>query len=68
MPCYYTGSAEGDSDLMAEEVRKNLTQLTRWVCAAQQHGAIDVEKVSPKFRRWLRDHAAMDNKKGMKDA
>lgn len=47
--------------LNAADAHKKLTTLTRWVCAAQQHGAIDTEKVHPRFKRWLRDHARLDS-------
>lgn len=34
MPCYHTGSAEGDANLAAEEARREVTTLTRLLCQA----------------------------------
>lgn len=40
MPCYYTGSAEGDRELareeQAEKLAAKITELTRFLCAACQ--------------------------------
>ena len=66
MPCYYTGSREGDLALSLEEARTQVTRLTRMLCEANKH--IDehssdyhyVSVRSPELDRWWKEHKVID--------
>lgn len=69
MPCYYTGSAEGDLRLAAEEREKTMTQLTQLLCksckelskyAFMQHWPEDL-------RKWYSNHKKVDAERKRKE-
>ena len=67
MPCYLTGSAEGDARLDAAEARKEVTKLTRLLCEAMEclehHGC---DHISPAARSWWTAHKKVDAKRRSK--
>lgn len=69
MPCFYTGSAEGDRAYGLEEVvkeqKKELDRLTRLLCEA---GRAHHNKRRPnqEVRAWWVSHRCADEKRGEK--
>lgn len=61
MPCYYTGSREGDLELNLEESHKVVTKLTRLLCEACKK--IPEKDMSKKLRKWCKQHKKIDNSK-----
>ena len=74
MPCYYTGSAEGDAQLAADEARRELTRVTRVACELWElvesipmlHHNLQV--LSGPTLRWIRQHQKIDKKRRHKKA
>jgi hypothetical protein len=63
MPCYHTGSAEGDARLVANEARKEVTRLTRLLCAAMR--AHDASTNMPaSVVAWWAEHKRVDATRG----
>lgn len=68
MPCYMTGSAEGDRALALEETRdrmlKRQQRLTRIMCATAKKARRDgfFGKLPDEFKRWARQHVRSDRK------
>lgn len=61
MPCYMTGSAEGDARLAADEARAQVTKLTEILCAQMRA----LEKVDPGLihksaKAWWEEHKKID--------
>lgn len=65
MPCYATGSAEGDARLAAKEANGKLTETTRLLCEAcrllEQNNIIDA--ASRKLIRWWIAHKKTDKER-----
>ena len=62
MPCYYTGSAEGDAKLAAQETHKKLTEVTRVACEALrmiEHMG-DLGGLTAETRGWWIEHKKVD--------
>lgn len=64
MPCFMTGSAEGDAALARDEAAAETTKVTRLLCALLKelpptHPAID--RV-PGLKRWRDKHQKIDAK------
>ena len=71
MPCYYTGSAEGDARLAAEETRerlgKEITNRTRLLCSICQT-AEEAKLTLPKdVQTWWNKHKKVDKKRKEKE-
>ena len=70
MPCYQTGSAEGDARLDAEEARKELTDTTRMLCRLMTvlveadvfKGTTFIGKVDG-LQEWWRLHQEIDRQR-----
>ena len=62
MPCYMTGSAEGDARLAAHEAREAATKLTRLLCAAcaalEAAGLVDA--ANAELSDWWSEHKRID--------
>jgi hypothetical protein len=59
MPCYATGSAEGDALLQRDEAHKLAPAAARAACEL----AKAVPLSSKETRAWVSDHALIDEKK-----
>lgn len=74
MPCYYTGSAEGDRALAAQEnadkLAEKLTEMTELACEAME--IIDKAGIaytsSYKLRDWWKKHKKLDAARKHKEA
>jgi hypothetical protein len=62
MPCYYTGSAEGDARLHAEEAQTELTKVTRLLCSAMKAAERQrfLSAMPNDVRQWWREHKKID--------
>jgi hypothetical protein len=69
VPCYVTGSAEGDARLGELEARKELTRVTRVACELWelvqsipmlQH---NLQVLSGPTLRWIREHQKIDRRR-----
>ena len=64
MPCYYTGTAEGDARLAAQEATTELTEVTRLLCKAMK--VVERERLLKSMpddvRDWWREHKVIDRK------
>ncbi len=64
MPCYYTGSAEGDAKLAhqqeAVELSREITNLTRLLCEACTE--LSMDNVSDELKKWWKQHQKIDKK------
>lgn len=60
MPCYYTGSAEGDARLASEEAHKQVTKLAGLLCES----CLAMEKARLKMpdgtAAWWNEHKTID--------
>jgi hypothetical protein len=67
MPCYYTGSAEGDARLAAEEAQTALTNVTQMLCALmtliETHHDYLMPDVPSNVRIWWDRHKEIDKKR-----
>ncbi len=67
MPCYYTGSAEGDAQLAAKEAReelgKTITELNRYLCAACHVLEINGWPFPRGLDKWWKKHKKIDAKR-----
>lgn len=65
MPCYATGSAEGDARLSASEARSEATKAVRMLCAACR--IIDRHKLRAEMPNelinWWRNHQKIDEER-----
>lgn len=65
MPCYYTGSAEGDANLAAKEARDALTEVTALLCSmcsAYENN----QGVPAAVAKWWSQHKKMDRETRMR--
>ena len=64
MPCYYTGTAEGDARLAADEAHKSLTEVTAhlcWLCDYNERLLqANVLRERPPLWAWWQKHKALD--------
>lgn len=73
MPCHYTGSAEGDARLAADEARKALTEVTQLLCSTirtvEDHWISGGEEVNlPKeVKAWWKKHEKIDEARRKKE-
>ena len=62
MPCYVTGTSEGDANLHAAEAQKAATSATRVACEAlryiEEKG--DIHHLSISAQQWWREHRVVD--------
>ncbi len=73
MPCYVTGSYEGDRELAARETWEELQRVTRVACELAQ-AIRDADKrhfiIFPTLnlptQKWVREHEAIDKKRRKK--
>lgn len=67
MPCYATGSAEGDANLKASEAWEAATVVTRVACElAKAVSKTKLSKMSESTRDWVKDHNLIDKKRKRK--
>jgi hypothetical protein len=67
MPCYYTGTAEGDAKLQRNEANKALTKVTRLLCRlCRHHDKYSLLDMPPEVRKWWKKHQMIDNKRKAK--
>lgn len=70
MPCYTTGSAEGDAHLAAQEAHEAATKASRAACDAlnliEQRGALSF--VSADTLTWWREHQKTDRERLRREA
>lgn len=60
MPCYMTGSAEGDANLAASEARREATRLTRLLCVACALLEQSHKKLPAQLKEWWDNHKKVD--------
>lgn len=62
MPCYYTGSAEGDARLAAREAHEKLTSMTEIACQAMAalESLDELKLMSAEANEWWQEHKAID--------
>lgn len=65
MPCYITGSAEGDARLAASEANEEATKLARILCIVGRWADINGRTASmPQvFRDWWQAHKKIDRQR-----
>lgn len=70
MPCYATGSAEGDAQLSAQEARKEATKVTALLCMlcqeVEEYGCVDEIFLPTPVRAWWKKHKKIDQIKRKK--
>lgn len=65
MPCYATGSAEGDARLAADEAHDEMTMVTALLCSL----CVELDKhkqkklMPPKVKRWWENHKEIDRER-----
>lgn len=72
MPCFITGSAEGDAQLAASEARAEATKVTRLLCTVMEtleygddeHLVRDV----PNLHAWWAEHKRIDAERKRQEA
>lgn len=62
MPCYFTGTAEGDRALEAQEAQENLTRVTRLLCIACKYIDSQNLPIPEKIQNWWKKHKKIDKK------
>lgn len=71
MPCYATGSAEGDARLTAEEQYSAATEATRAACEMakllRSKGPKSFSKLSLQTRAWVEKHDKIDEERIERD-
>lgn len=72
MPCYQTGSREGDALLEAEEARAGVTKLTRLLCSAcsileSLEDGQHLELWPKDLSVWWRDHKSIDDQRRLRE-
>lgn len=60
MPCYITGSAEGDARLSEQEARRELEVVTRVACELAEFASGFKRAFSKETTAWMADHARID--------
>ena|SRR5579862_9145034 len=65
MPCYATGSAEGDARLDAQESREELTKVSRYLCEAMTliEKNAGLAYLSNGAKSWWKKHKAIDSRR-----
>lgn len=73
MPCYATGSAEGDARLAASEAHRRLTEVTDMLCSVMQtiereRNGLDFidTKLKTNVQNWWAEHKRIDAEKQAK--
>lgn len=67
MPCYATGSAEGDAQLAAAEVREELARVTRVACELAEFARDFKRAFSKETTEWMADHARLDRARKLRE-
>ena len=70
MPCYATGSAEGDAQLSAREARQEATENARAACDALAvlEQFVEFNQLKPATQRWWRRHKKIDRERRADEA
>ena len=65
MPCYLTGSREGDLALDAAETSKEVTKLTRMLCRVckQAEGLKTFNRLPEEVQKWWKKHKKVDEQR-----
>lgn len=63
MPCYYTGSAEGDAQLEAEIARKKLTEVTAMLCELCDFVESEERNLPDHIAAWWDEHTKVDRER-----
>ena len=63
MPCYYTGSREGDLELSEREARATVTYLARLLCEAAKSLKAAHIPLGTELARWYRGHLELDDER-----
>jgi len=66
MPCFYTGSAEGDARLAASEAREALTSITQLLCETCRQADKNHYTLPAETQKWWNEHKTLDRKNGRK--
>jgi hypothetical protein len=60
MPCYVTGSAEGDAELAAADAIKELTKVTRLLCLVCKEAEKNNGELPKSVWDWWEKHSKQD--------
>lgn len=63
MPCYITGSSEGDARLELHETQKVAQKVTRLLCALCRAWERGDENMPEGVSEWWEEHKAIDEKR-----
>lgn len=64
MPCYATGSREGDAELSAREAQQEALEATRAACEMMAKlKENDLSGLSKQTRAWIKKHVEIDRKR-----
>lgn len=68
MPCYMTGSLEGDLAMHAEDAQEEAQEATRAACELLKylrdcHVGFSVPSLTKATQRWIRKHEKIDRKR-----
>lgn len=67
MPCYVTGSAEGDARLAEQEAQSRATDMARLLCEAcgllETYGYMSAVHTSKDLRNWWNQHKEIDEQR-----
>lgn len=65
MPCFVTGSAEGDARLAQQEAQKEATKVTRLLCqlCRQVEGEFGINHLPHDVKKWWVRHKEIDEKR-----
>lgn len=63
MPCFYTGSAEGDARLLVEEANSKLTMVTQLLCAVLETMEKRGQVIPQGALEWWKEHKKIDAKR-----
>lgn len=63
MPCYATGSAEGDARLDANEAQAELTKVSDLLCKACARMDLHHIPMQASVRKWWDEHQEIDRKR-----
>ena len=60
MPCYITGSREGDRELSMQELQATAGETHRLLCQLCRHYEVNQRLLPPEIAIWWEKHKAVD--------
>ena len=70
MPCYVTGSAEGDAHLAAQEANEEATRVTEMLCSVMRNlDNLGLSRFAPgNVQDWWKKHKRIDQQREEREA